>query len=101
MLEEASGELDADDDVCGSTAACESPRPSSEPISHQRATTAVTATSTMAPRLTQYTVGGSGPLGCMKVLTGSTLLRRPMDRATIPSWRQHARTPGTQGSLRR
>ena len=77
------------------------PPPSSEPSSHQTATTRVMTTRMMAARRIQYTDAGSGPEGCMNVLTGSTVLRGPFERATIRAWRQQAEHPWTGPSCPR
>ena len=96
---EAAAEADAsgaalavalDDGSAPASAEVSEPPPKSEPSSHHSATRTVITTRTMAPRRIQYTDAGSGPVGCISELTGTTLLRAPFDRETIPPWRRTA-----------
>ena len=59
--------------------------------SHHRAASTVSTTSTTAMRRTQYTDGGSGPLGVITPLTMDTVVAAPSGHATIHSWRVHRR----------
>ena len=72
----------------GETAASELERPAT---SHQSAARTVRTTSTTAIRRTQYTDGGSGPLGVITPLTMDTLVAATSTHATIHSWRDHRR----------
>jgi hypothetical protein len=48
-------------------------RPRTEPIAHQAPMANVAMTITKAIRRSQYTPGGSGPTGCIRLLTGTTV----------------------------
>jgi hypothetical protein len=74
----------ADDDACGeddasadgeredvSATASALPPPRTAPMSHQMSASTVMTMTTTAARRIQYTVGGSGPDGCMSVLMGT------------------------------